>query len=412
MRPEVWPDPLYGHIRVAGWAAALISTPPFRRLAGISLSDVPGELLFGRPFPSRLDHTRGVYHLTRVARPRDRVLQVAALAHDLGHGPFGHVTEPLMRDWLGFDHEERSARTLAQVRAALPPAVARQLSWLDWDDAAQLVVGAGQDNRGALLNGRLDYDNLDNVGRFMQAAELGDDAYDGPQLARALRLTPALTVDMSRLRAREPVYLLSAAEPEGAAWQDARAKLYGFLHADHRNMAPHAMLRKAVEIAYDERVLPEGFLDMTDDAALRLLEISPAQGAAAVARLTRAGPTSRYICAVEADVPAAYVTFLPLHDWRSRLRWEAELAREAGLAPHELIAEIVVSSASRALPPLSPTGRPDSFTWMPAPLHAPRVLHIYVAPATPRDYVRRIAAAAERRLSVIGLASRLSTDSA
>src|SRR5690348_3528012 len=83
-RPLTLADPLYGEVRVAAWAAALLATPPFRRLAGVSLSDVPGELLFGRPFPSRLDHAIGVYHLARLARPRDRALQAAALAHDLG----------------------------------------------------------------------------------------------------------------------------------------------------------------------------------------------------------------------------------------------------------------------------------------------------------------------------------------
>src|SRR5262245_23265033 len=100
VRPRVVADPLYGEVRVAGWAAALLATPPFQRLSGVSLSDVPGEILFDRQgfptggaFPSRLDHTLGVYHLARLTRPRDRALQAAALAHDLGHGPFSHLTE-------------------------------------------------------------------------------------------------------------------------------------------------------------------------------------------------------------------------------------------------------------------------------------------------------------------------------
>src|SRR4051812_19157948 len=79
LQPITWPDALYGPVRVAGWAAALLDTAPFQRLAGVSLSDVPGPLLFGRPFPSRLDHAIGVYHLARLARPRDRTLQAAAL---------------------------------------------------------------------------------------------------------------------------------------------------------------------------------------------------------------------------------------------------------------------------------------------------------------------------------------------
>src|SRR5262245_13509918 len=181
-------DALYGSVRVAGWAAALLGTAPFQRLAGISLSDVPGPLLFGHPFPSRLDHAIGVYHLTRLARPRDRALQAAALAHDLGHGPFSHLTEPLMLDQLGIDHEQRSARLILVVRDALAPWIRRYLDWLDWDEVAALVQGQGGDGRGALLNGLLDYDNVDNIARFLAASELGSPGYDPVTLARGLTL--------------------------------------------------------------------------------------------------------------------------------------------------------------------------------------------------------------------------------
>src|SRR5215831_18617596 len=104
LQPVSLSDALYGSVRVSGWAAALVGTAPFQRLAGVSLSDDPGSLLFGHSFPSRLDHAIGVYHLTRLARPRDRALQAAALAHDLGHGPFSHMNEPLMLAQLVIDH--------------------------------------------------------------------------------------------------------------------------------------------------------------------------------------------------------------------------------------------------------------------------------------------------------------------
>src|SRR5262249_24776168 len=188
-RALVVDDPLEGEVRVAGWATALLATPPFQRLASVSLSDVPGELLFGRPFPSRLDHALGVYGLARLARPRDRALQAAALAHDLGHGPLSHLSEPLMRERLGMDHEQRSALTLDEVRAALPTEVRqRLLGWLDWAEVADLVLGEG---RGALLNGLLDFDNADNVARFLLASGIGVPSYNPRSLVIGLRLTRA-----------------------------------------------------------------------------------------------------------------------------------------------------------------------------------------------------------------------------
>lgn len=405
---RVWPDPLYGAVRVAGWAAALLETPPFRRLAGVSLSDVPGELLFGHAFPSRLDHARGVYHLARLVRPRDRMLQAAALAHDLGHGPFGHVSEPLMREWLGQDHEQRAAQQLDAVRAALPASALRQMAWLDWDEVAALVVGAGAQGRGTLLNGRLDYDNLDYVARFLVSAELGEPGYAPETLARALRLLPAGEGGPAGEgeATRERVYLAAQTEAEALAWQAARKALYDYLHGDHRDLAPHAMLRKAVELAFAQRALPGDFLDLTDAEALACLCASGHRGAADLAERVSAGAEWRHTCLWEAEVPQAAVARGLLADWRARLRLEEELAAEAGLAPHEVIVEVLVSRAGRTLPPLSATGRPETLRWLPASLPAARVLHVLVAMGTPRDYARRLHAAAGRRLMALGVSGR------
>lgn len=411
-RPRTWSDPLYGVVRLSAWASALLATPPFARLAGISLSDVPGEMLFGRAFPSRLDHTRGVYHLTRLARPRDRMLQAAALAHDLGHGPFSHLSEPVMRAWLGCDHEQRAAERLAAVRAALSATVLRRLAWLDWDEVAALVVGAGTGARGALLNDQLDYDNLDNVARFARAAGLSQPAYDGMALARALRLTPADTLSEGveatgpSGEPASPTYLLAAAEVDALGWQGERRRVYDFLHDDHRNLVPHAMLRKAVELAFAAQTLPPDFLDMTDAEALASLGANTQRGTAAlIARVRAAGYERHHACLWEAEIPAD-AAHKVLGGWRERLALEAELAAEAGLAPYEVIVEAIVSKAGRALPPLSATGRPGTFTWMPAPPQAPCLLHLFVAAGTPRDYQRRLRAAAERRLGAWGALPR------
>ena len=408
-RPRTWPDPLYGTVRLANWAALLLAAPPFARLAGGSLSDVPGELLFGRPFPSRLDHMRGAYHLARLARPRDRTLQAAALAHDVGHGPLSHICEPIMREWLGGDHEARAARQLAAVRAALPQGALRHLEWLDWNEVAALVVGAGADARGALLNGPLDYDNLDNVARFGLASGLIRPAYDGVGLARALRLAPGEAAPEDASVGTDepvgPVYLLASAEADALAWQAARRRIYDFLHGDHRNLAPHAMLRKAVELAFADNTLPTEFLDMTDAQALDSLAGSSHRGVATlIARVRARGYEQHHTCLWEAAIPNGAPAADALGTWRKRLSLEAELASEAGLGAHEVIIEAVVSRAGRALPPFSASGRSGTFTRLPAPPPAPYMLHLFVAAHTPRDYQRRLRAAAERRLGGLGVA--------
>ena len=427
VRPMTRLDPLYGAVRLAAWTAAMIATPPFRRLAGVSLSDVPGTLLFGGAFPSRLDHTLGVYHLARVARPRDRALQVAALAHDLGHGPFSHLTEPLMRERLGIDHEQRSVRLLAEVRAALPGTITRGLATLDWDEVGQLVLGQGDDGRGELLNGLLDYDNADNIARFLLASGLGQPSYDPVALTRALHTlpeavplpqgtVPASAEDLHAPTATEAlvgsrgmlapvaqtrVYLDAAAATEAENWRHDRARVYTYLHDGHRNLAAHAMLRKAIDLAAAADALPPDFFALDDDQALRLLARVSERGAADLAG--RVSADRLYSCAWEAEVPAGEATVPALlRRWRERLALEARLAGEAGLMPREVVVEALVSSAQRMLPPFATPSRFDALRWAAMPSRQPLLIHIFVAPEAQSDYVRRLCMAAERHFGPLG----------
>ena len=85
----------------------------------------------------------------------------------------------------------------SSVREALAPWIQRYLDWLDWDEVAALVQGQGADGRGALLNGLLDYDNIDNIARFLAASGLGSPGYDPVALARGLTLSAGVTTHLA-----------------------------------------------------------------------------------------------------------------------------------------------------------------------------------------------------------------------
>src|SRR5260370_8668489 len=71
-RSRSLPDPLYGTLRVSAWAAALLTTPPLRRLSGVSLSDVPCALLYPLAFPSLPDPSLTLYPLPPPTPPHHR----------------------------------------------------------------------------------------------------------------------------------------------------------------------------------------------------------------------------------------------------------------------------------------------------------------------------------------------------
>lgn len=94
----------------------IIHTSAFRRLQGKTQVFVSGE---GDHFRTRLTHTMEVAQIARdVSRAfhlNEDLAECIALAHDLGHPPFGHTGEEALNLWMReqgshFEHNEQSHR--------------------------------------------------------------------------------------------------------------------------------------------------------------------------------------------------------------------------------------------------------------------------------------------------------------
>ncbi len=92
-------DPIHGFIRLSGDEADLVETPVFQRLRGIRQLAM-ANMVYPGALHTRFDHTLGVFHVTSLLCdvfqfPDDdeRLVRLSALVHDLGHGPFSHVSE-------------------------------------------------------------------------------------------------------------------------------------------------------------------------------------------------------------------------------------------------------------------------------------------------------------------------------
>ena len=78
----------------------LLNTRALRRLEFVRTFGAGGLAM--PTHHSRLSHVRGVFALTAHFHPDDEVLRLAALLHDVGHGPFSHSAEAIP----GFDHHK------------------------------------------------------------------------------------------------------------------------------------------------------------------------------------------------------------------------------------------------------------------------------------------------------------------
>ncbi|MBL0951114.1 MAG: HD domain-containing protein, partial [Pseudomonas sp.] len=118
-RPKQVNDPIWGTIELLPWEVALLDTDLLQRMRGVRQLGL-AQLVFPSACHDRLEHILGVIGAVEVTlatlsrqierrnrdqpdnplpviRDEDRYcLRLAALFHDLGHGPFSHATEPVM----------------------------------------------------------------------------------------------------------------------------------------------------------------------------------------------------------------------------------------------------------------------------------------------------------------------------
>lgn len=91
----------------------------------------------GDHFRTRLTHTMEVAAISRnIARAlklNEDLAETIALAHDLGHSPFGHkgeaVLSRLMKDHGGFEHNRQSLRIVEKLEQKYPKFPGLNLSW-------------------------------------------------------------------------------------------------------------------------------------------------------------------------------------------------------------------------------------------------------------------------------------------
>lgn len=182
--------PVHGFITLSDWEREIIRQPPFQRLRRIRQLGWTDQVYPGA-MHSRFEHSLGVMQtITRaydsVVRnsrdllsaegyrggglERDRILvRLAALLHDVGHGPFSHAAEDLMPpDGAGgrYKHEQYSAAAIRRHFADVidNDPINRRNYRLTAEEVAAFVEGTYEGATAfwrVLLSGHADADRMD-----------------------------------------------------------------------------------------------------------------------------------------------------------------------------------------------------------------------------------------------------------
>lgn len=242
-------DPVHGLIvfqlsdEVDRAAWELIDTPEFQRLRRVKQLGV-SEFTFPGATHTRLAHCVGVYHVARrlmkvatsqvraeeLGNHRTRVSLLAALLHDLGHGPFSHAFEEAekvrLRDTPGLykSHEQWTAEIITNPDGQIRKILTKHFGGSMADEIAELLKGEPSDLYAAVVSSSFDADRLDYLQRDKLMTGSGAGGIDLEWLIDNLRITSV------------------ASETDGDLFEEEAAPITTFCFAEKAAQAAEAFI--------------------------------------------------------------------------------------------------------------------------------------------------------------------------
>ncbi len=268
-------DPVHGYVSVTEAEKQLIDSYPVQRLR--RLRQLAGsEFVYSGANHTRFEHSIGVMHLAGkltenpnlsqlLSEEEIQTVRMAALLHDVGHGPFSHVFEHLLVKFLNKTHEDMTQWVIQNSE------LADNISDLGYspDRIGKLAIGQlrrrGKAFMDQIIQSAVDVDKLDFVVRdtYHTGAEYG--YVDIFRLIHMLDvLSENLAVDVGALSALESFVL-------------ARLESFRSIYFHRVGRAAQIMLAAAMEAAKDEIGLiefnsPDDYLALDDYTVWTLLK--------------------------------------------------------------------------------------------------------------------------------------------
>ncbi|MCD6230072.1 MAG: HD domain-containing protein [Candidatus Diapherotrites archaeon] len=181
-------DSVHDEIALNRIECECVDAHEMQRLRGIKQLGM-SFLVYPSANHSRFEHSLGTMHIAKVMakslklEKRDvQKLSLAGLLHDLGHGPFSHVSEIVIKQKTGKSHEKITRKRITESR------IGKILEKYDFDAAEIACLATGRGEFGKIISGDIDADRMDYLMRDAYHTGVVYGLFDIKRLIRTMRL--------------------------------------------------------------------------------------------------------------------------------------------------------------------------------------------------------------------------------
>jgi hypothetical protein len=241
-------DAIHGTITVEDWQLRIIDTPQIQRLRRIKQLGF-ANLVYPGANHTRFEHSIGVMYIAsklaeRLECDEDERMEIvaAALLHDVGHAPFSHSSELILRKYLRMKHEEYLIKRGGELKEVLKDLGLRV------GRIAEHIAG----KRYGVVSGDIDADRMDYLVRDSYHTGVAYGIFDLERLIAKIKFEGDMVIGAGGIRAAESLLI-------------SRFMMYPTVYFHHVCRIARKMYEKAVEMAVIEGKLDARQLLTMDD---------------------------------------------------------------------------------------------------------------------------------------------------
>jgi len=241
-------DSVHGNLSLNEFEVEVLDTPEIQRLRRIKQLGFI-SLIYPGANHSRFEHSIGTMFLgSKLADHLElsdydkKLVRISALLHDIGHGPFSHVSEAV----LDVKHEELTAKVINDTH--LNEIISEEF---DIKEIINIINGKG--TLGPIISGELDVDRMDYLIRDSHYTGVAYGIIDIERIIANMKLDQHLFLDIKGIQAAESALV-------------ARYQMYPSVYQHHTTRIINSMFRRCLIRMNDENIIDFANMYKYDDS--------------------------------------------------------------------------------------------------------------------------------------------------